>query len=175
LSAFARIIWGLLRDAGVPIPSGQNRNRKPTGIGQLGKNLVEEQVSYVRKKGRTHQSEEQHDRGRPPEDQREFKPDRICKSDGIEESDRVVNPKAPQTTRATLPPGSPQWWSGSSEPQAAKKNGDTPEKRGDLKTTWSYRSTRIPNERKDGRRRGKGRIGKLGRRTGTTDCDDWSQ
>jgi hypothetical protein len=110
LSAFARLIWGLLRDAGVFILLGQNRNRKPTGMGQLGKNFVEEQVSYVHKKGRTHQSEEQHDHGRPPEDQRECKPDRICKSDGIEESNRVVNPKAPsmpQTTQAILPPVPP--------------------------------------------------------------------
>jgi hypothetical protein len=34
--------------------------------------------------------EEQHDRGRPPEDQRECKPDRICKSDGIEESEEKL-------------------------------------------------------------------------------------
>jgi hypothetical protein len=56
LSAFARIIWELLRDAGVPIPSGQNR--KTTGIGHLGKNLVEEQVSYVRKKRRSNMTAE---------------------------------------------------------------------------------------------------------------------
>jgi hypothetical protein len=109
----AKRIRELSGDIEIPILSDQNWERKSikaTENAHLGQNPSKTRVRYVREKGRTHQIGEQRNRGRLPEGQREYKSDRVCKPNGIEEGDQIVNPKAPsipQTPQVTAPPVPP--------------------------------------------------------------------